>query len=448
MALMTYNEYFKKYTGKGIDFDGVYSYQCFDLVNDFCVKVLGTKPFVGAYAWQIYVNYDKQPDKDKFSKIANTPDFVPKKGDIIVWAQSLNGKAGHTAVCTGEGNTNYFYSYDENWDGRNQATTKIKHSYDHILGVLRPKNQEQITGKKPESVSDTRKSIEKKGIDISRYQGKPDFAKVFKAVDFVIVQSSFGKFTSQVDPTFERNYAECKKYGIPIGAYHFGYAKNVDDAKQEARVFMNVIKGKQFEYPVYYDIEGTMLNYDKATVSAMAKAFCSELEKNGYYTGIYMSRSPAQTKLDDECIKNYTLWLAEYNSKLNFGKDVGIWQYSDTVQVNGIDGCVDGDICYVDFPTIIKNGGYNGYKPTPKPVLVELDTKGYQKGDKGYTALAVKSLLKLAIDKGLVKGSVDDTSGLGNGSIVIINKLLEKWGYKQNGIAGLNFINRLYKELK
>lgn len=455
MALMTFDDYFKKYNGKYIDFDGAYGVTCFDLANDYAQKVLGAKPFVGLYAWQIFVDYNKQPDKDKFTKIVNTPDFVPKKGDIIVWAKSLNGDAGHVAVCTGEGTTTWFKCYEQNWYGKGDACTKLQHNYDHILGVLRPKNQEQIIGKVEDKVTTNTKNVKLKGIDISVYQNNPDFTKVKGAVDYVIMRAGYGKYSSQKDERFERNYSECKKNNIPCGAYWFGYANTVDEAKKEAQVCLSVIKGKQFEYPIYYDIEGAMVRLPKATVSAIAKAFCNELEKNGYYAGIYMSRIPAQNLLDDECIKKYTLWLAEYSSKLNWNKACDMWQYSSTGRVNGISGSVDTNYCYVDFPAIIKNGGFNGFKKaatptttTEKKELAELDIKGFKKGDKGFEALAVKTLLKFAISKKLVSGSVDDTSGLGGGSIKIVNALLKKWGYKENGIAGTNFINRLYKELK
>jgi CHAP domain./Cpl-7 lysozyme C-terminal domain./N-acetylmuramoyl-L-alanine amidase. len=147
MALMTFDEYFKKYNGVGIDFDGQYSYQCFDLANDYAVKVLGAKPFIGMYAYEIYTNFNNQPSKDMYKRIANTPEFVPKKGDIIVWSKALNGTAGHVAICDGVGDTTYFYSYEENWDGMNHPTERVRHNYNYILGVLRPKDQTQITGK-------------------------------------------------------------------------------------------------------------------------------------------------------------------------------------------------------------------------------------------------------------------------------------------------------------
>ena len=144
MALMTYDEYFKQNKGKYIDFDGAYGVTCFDLANDYTVKVIGGKPFVGMYAWQIYENFNSQPSKDLFTRIANTPSFVPQKGDIIVWSAGLNGEAGHVAVCTGDGDTSWFRSYEQNWDGCGECCTLHDHNYNYILGVLRPKDQLRI----------------------------------------------------------------------------------------------------------------------------------------------------------------------------------------------------------------------------------------------------------------------------------------------------------------
>ena len=143
---MIFDEFVKRYKGKGVDYDGAYGVQCFDLANQYCKDVLGVSGFVGLYAHMIFNNFNSQPNKSAFTRIANTPDFVPKKGDIVVWAASLNGAAGHVAIATGEGTTKYFCSWDQNWSGRNDPMTKIKHNYNHVLGVLRPKDQAKING--------------------------------------------------------------------------------------------------------------------------------------------------------------------------------------------------------------------------------------------------------------------------------------------------------------
>lgn len=48
----------------------------------------------------------------------------------------------------------------------------------------------------------------------------------------------------------------------------------------------------------------------------------------------------------------------------------GIWQYSSKGSVDGISGNVDMDYGYIDYPSIIKSKGFNGYakENTPAPV--------------------------------------------------------------------------------
>ena len=47
-----------------------------------------------------------------------------------------------------------------------------------------------------------------------------------------------------------------------------------------------------------------------------------------------------------------------------------MWQYSEKGKVPGIAGNVDLDICYSDFPAIIKGRELNGFKNVPAPKLV------------------------------------------------------------------------------
>lgn len=159
---MTFDEYFSSRVGKGIDYDGNYGVQCFDLANDFSVKVVGGKQFIGMGAYEIYTNFYNQPGHDLYERIANTPDFVPKKGDIIVWSQSLS-KWGHVAICNGKGDTTWFESYDQNWTGRNDPVTLIKHNYNYVLGVLRAKDQTKINGK-PVTKPTQRKTLDSDGL--------------------------------------------------------------------------------------------------------------------------------------------------------------------------------------------------------------------------------------------------------------------------------------------
>lgn len=79
-----------------------------------------------------------------------------------------------------------------------------------------------------------------------------------------------------------------------------------------------------------------------------------------------------------------------------------------------------------------------------KPVL---DATGYKKGDDTIGSLCLKKLLLTAKVLGLHDKGFYDNGGIGGGTINAINAMLKKWGFKENGIAGKNFIIRLCKDI-
>lgn len=289
-----------------------------------------------------------------------------------------------------------------------------------------------------------------KGIDISKYQGENiDFTQVkASGIDYVIIKAGYGKYATQKEPTFEKHYKEAKATGLKIGVYWYSYADSVSDAIAEAKLCIDTIKGKKFEYPIYFDLEEQkQFAKGKAFCDSIVTAFCTEIEKAGYFAGLYMSRSPLQTYISPSVASKYALWIAEYNSKCNYSGSYGMWQYSSTGRVNGISGNVDMDYCYVNYSAKIKNAGLNGYTK-PKITDKVLDKTGFKKGDKGVGVLAYKRLLKLAGNKLDITVSVDNTGGFGGGTEKATNAVLKKLGYKQNGIAGSNLIKKLYNKLK
>lgn len=203
----------------------------------------------------------------------------------------------------------------------------------------------------------------KTGIDVSVHNGVIDWAKVKAAgVEFAIIRAGYGKVISQKDAQFERNYAGATAQGIPVGAYWYSYAHNPAEAAAEALTFIKVIEGKRFEYPVWFDIEEkSALATGRANCSAMCRAFCEEMERHGYWVGIYASRSVIESYIDAETQERYAIWAAEWGSKLRYHGTAAIWQNSETGRVSGINGNVDTDICYVDYPTNIKAAGKNGF---------------------------------------------------------------------------------------
>lgn len=216
--------------------------------------------------------------------------------------------------------------------------------------------------------------MKKNGIDVSQWQGDINWGDV--KTDFAIIRAGYGREKSQVDTKFEQNYNGAKAAGIPVGAYWYSYAMSADEARVEAQAFINTIKGKQFEYPVYFDVEeNKVFKLGVDTVSKIIIAFLDEMEKAGYFAGLYMSASPL-TQYTTQTVKDrYAIWVAHYGvSKPNYAHQYGMWQKSSQGKVVGINGYVDLDECYIDYPKLIKESGKNGFKaPISEPVVKTLD---------------------------------------------------------------------------
>lgn len=211
------------------------------------------------------------------------------------------------------------------------------------------------------------KTVQKRGIDVSYAQGKIDWDKVKTsgAVDFAILRAGYGKEYSQIDDQFERNYNECKRLGIPCGAYWYSYATTAAEAEQEAEVCLSVLKGKQFEYPVAFDIEETRC---LPQADALSTAFCTALENAGYYTAIYTFKSALESNFSAAVKNRYDIFLSHIGvQQTDYAGSYGLWQYSWTGCISGISGDVDLDYAYKDYPTMIQKARLNGFTKTTQP---------------------------------------------------------------------------------
>ena len=209
------------------------------------------------------------------------------------------------------------------------------------------------------------------GIDVSVWQGDIDWGVVKNSIDFAIIRAGYGK--NNIDKKAVQNIKGCEDNNIPYGLYWFSYAYTVEMARQEAQYLLQFIKGHVPLFPLYFDFEYDSVNYAKKQgavitndlLCEMATAFCEELENAGYYAGIYANNDYVKRMYDEEIFKKYDLWYARWGVS-EPGRNVNLWQSSDSGKVNGISGNVDTDVAYLDFPTLIKERGLNGYKPEPE----------------------------------------------------------------------------------
>lgn len=214
----------------------------------------------------------------------------------------------------------------------------------------------------------------KKGIDISYCQTQVTWSEV--TAEFVIVKAGQRDFT---DPMFESHYKGAKSRGIPVGAYWYLDALTVEDAQKEADAFIQRLSGKQFEYPVFLDLENeSQFQLGKKKVSELIRAFLERVEKARYWVGLYMSKSQLESYVEDDIKSRYCIWLAQWDvSNPTYGGAYGIWQYK-VGKATGIKGDCDLDYSYVDYPAQIKAKGLNGYgkQPDKPPEQSGDDTAG------------------------------------------------------------------------
>ena len=210
-------------------------------------------------------------------------------------------------------------------------------------------------------------------IDISYWNSDSisSWSKIASNIDAIILRLGFAYTASkkmEEDDSFADYYAAAKKYNIPIGVYYFGAATTAREASREADFVISLLKkyNCKLEMPVYYDLETEdQVDLTQAECTEVARTFCDKLKAAGYFVGIYCNKYFARDELYASRLSDYHFWIAEYNSSCTYNGAYGMWQYTETGRVSGIDRVCDKNYCYYDYPSYIKANGLNGFsKPS------------------------------------------------------------------------------------
>lgn len=184
-----------------------------------------------------------------------------------------------------------------------------------------------------------------RGIDVSEWQGDIDFRKV-KEAGIEVVYIRAGQGFSYKDSKFERNYEEAKKNNLKVGVYHYMTARNVEEARLQARFFVSLISGKEIDCKLAMDFE-SFGNLTDAEINEVALEYIKEVESLSKKEVVVYSNTYDAKYVFSREVANYPLWVAQYG--LNEPQDNGKWnnwegfQYSSSGRINGIDGNVDLD---------------------------------------------------------------------------------------------------------
>lgn len=247
-----------------------------------------------------------------------------------------------------------------------------------------------------------------RGIDVSEHQGEVDFNAVKNdGVDFVVIRAGYG--IGHVDKKFYANYTNAKAAGLDVGAYWYSYATDDDFCRQEAQSCIETIRGLTFEYPIFFDLEEqSQISQGKEFCSSLIDVFCNTLENAGYFSGFYSYLGMISSVVNDYIKSRYTCWVAQWSSNCSYTGNYGLWQYSATGNIDGIQTDVDCNYCYVNYPELIKKLQLNGFYDYNKLKTIEEVAQEVIEG-KWNVGIARKTLLESAgYNYGLVQQKVNE----------------------------------------
>lgn len=191
------------------------------------------------------------------------------------------------------------------------------------------------------------------GVDVSTHQQDIDWQQVKSAgVAFAMIRAGYRGYgqvgNMLADENAQTNYEGAKNAGLKTGAYFFSQATNVEEAREEARFLLEIIDGWKIDMPVVYDWErvdwvetSRTKDVSVETVIECSKAFCQEIARAGYRPMVYFNLNLAETEGYLEALLGYDMWLAMYDTTMDYPHAIDMWQYTDSGSVPGISTDVD-----------------------------------------------------------------------------------------------------------
>ena len=229
------------------------------------------------------------------------------------------------------------------------------------------------------------------GNDISYWQGDIDFKKMKSVSNFAIIRIGYG---TKIDKKFTTYMDNALKVGLNVGVYIYSLAESEQEAVNEANWVISTLVGYGYDkgkltFPVYFDYEENYIitSKTKKENTDIINAFASTIFKAGFYAGVYMGASHFNSYVNADSLV-CDVWLAQYfgsnnpsdfSKKLNNShKKVKMWQFAagaytyngkqitSHIKYSGKEcgvssDSIDENWCFVDYPSKIKQGGYNGF---------------------------------------------------------------------------------------
>ncbi|MDE5564362.1 MAG: hypothetical protein K2I93_04350, partial [Oscillospiraceae bacterium] len=198
------------------------------------------------------------------------------------------------------------------------------------------------------------------GVDVSAYNGNIDWtALAGNDIGFVIMRCC--KQPSEKEPYFEDDkfdliYEAAHSVGLKVGVYIRCGATTWESFETSVNAFLETIEGKQFDFPVYVDVEEeAQAKLGKEVMTQYVLDALAMIEDAGYPAGVYANLNWFTNYLDRDAIaaEGYPLWLARYthdDTSNDFSEHYCMWQYSNKGDLTGNgSSAIDLDVSYMDF---------------------------------------------------------------------------------------------------
>lgn len=204
--------------------------------------------------------------------------------------------------------------------------------------------------------------VSKRGVDVSKYQGTIDWAKVkADGIDFAMIRvgaRGYGSAQLMLDDNFVTNMTGARAAGLDTGVYFFSQATTEEEAVEEANFTVGALMNYGATYPVAVDVE--WIENDKARTddltneerTELAVRFCETVRSFGYKPMIYATRDMLIAGMLPDKLADYDIWLADdYRPETgtDYPYEFNMWQYTKKGKVDGIPGEVDVNLCFVNY---------------------------------------------------------------------------------------------------
>ena len=200
------------------------------------------------------------------------------------------------------------------------------------------------------------------GIDVSEFQGEEIDWKLVKesGIEFVIIRLGYRAYGETgalvMDAMYEQNIQGALDAGLDVGVYFFSQSLGAIEAAEEALYVLELIEGYDLTMPVAFDWEPVEQaerydEVDSEAITSSAIVFCEMIEDAGYTPCVYLYRYIAYYEYEMERLSEYPLWVGAPGYWDDFYYEHGMWQFSTTGDIPGIEADVDLNLQYLPVET-------------------------------------------------------------------------------------------------